>query len=758
MSLYVVKPESLELERTWERSPVVSLLTNCLSEHDVPSALRDGSDRLERATLSILPENRLPEGVDATLFWLEGEKLLEGSARDLRRAVSVTGNCSFVPVHLPCFAEVDLIGLQPRIWKKGKAVCSTCSALRIGGNPSPSPEFQEILKQSDELWARFYSGLIAEQKEPGSGIEILSQLWHDSTVMPRLFGSLLVRNLIVLLIRHNHHAQAEKLLKLGMDYYPRYAELPYLAAVLCVSKERYAEVPAYVRQATHNPDLSYVGSGGEHSYRPLWLLGSVFERVGNQKMAIQCYLPGAETSPAFPPSVFGILRQRLPYSAARELRYRVLGALARHEPQYLEAIFEYLLLHRQIESARRLMESFSVSEITRDKLQKSFEDSTGCPRPTSSGSSLKPGVMLVGPFYVHSSLARINREIAGALQAEDALEVAFEPHSLGEVPGSALPHFDAIAKGFQHRLRRPDLTIRQHWPPDFHAPACGKLVVILPWEYGSIPLRWADRIRRHVDELWVPSEFCRKVFVRGGVQAEKVQVIPYGVDADIFSPGGPEWRPEGCRRFVFLFVGGAILRKGVDVLWEAYRSAFTSDDDVTLVIKDIGSSTFYKGMTLLSWLSRAKQDTGAPHLLTLSEQLDDPTLASLYRGSNAVVLPYRGEGFGLPLAEGLACGRPVITTGLGPARDFCPPEASYFLSARECEIPNAQMKFGPMSGPVTWFEPNVAELSKVMRWVFEHREEAVRRGKFGAEKVRSGLKWPRITNLQLERIRHLVGA
>ncbi len=757
MSLYVVNPDSLSIEHACERSSVMPLLTDCASDGEIPSSLRAACDRVERKPLSILLDNRLPEGSDAAFLWMAGERLLEGSAVGLRKAASTPGGRSFVAIHLPCFAEIDLIGLQPRLWKKGFQPDVTQPGLRIAATTTPSAELKGLLRESLELWAPFYLALLEEQQEPGMGLERLSQLWRDSTALPKPYASLLMRNLIVLLIRHNQPDEAERLLKLGMDCFPLYAELPYLAALLCASKERYSEIPGYVRQATQNPDPSYIGSGGENSYRILWLLGWVFELAGNQEMAAKCYLAGVRTRSAYPPSVFGILRQRLPYETVQHLRYQGLGSLPLREPQYLEPIFEYFLLHRQIEAARCILESTQLAEATRERLQKSLDEVVAAHRPTSRVSGVKRGVMLVGPFYVHSSLGRINREIAGALMTGNELETVLEPQSFSEVPGASLPHFDAVSNGLKRRIRRLDLTIRHHWPPNFDRPACGKLAVMIPWEYGSIPRRWTDQINQFVDELWVPSEFCRQVFARGGVPKDKVQVIPEGIDPEIFRPEGPVWRPEGCRSFVFLFVGGAIPRKGVDVLWNAYRRAFTSADDVTLVIKDIGSLTFYKDMSLLEKFSRETHDLRSPHAVILTEKLEDSKLASLYRGADAVALPYRGEGFGMPLAEGLACGRPVIATGLGPAREFCPPEASFFISAQEVEKSTAKLSFGPMTGPLTWFEPDAEELSRVMRWVFEHREEASRRGMSAAEKVRTSLSWARVTGMQLERIRHLVG-
>ena len=49
---------------------------------------------------------------------------------------------------------------------------------------------------------------------------------------------------------------------------------------------------------------------------------------------------------------------------------------------------------------------------------------------------------------------------------------------------------------------------------------------------------------------------------------------------------------------------------------------------------------------------------------TSTRQLSEAELAGLYTACDCLVHPYRGEGFGLPIAEAMACGLPVIVTGL----------------------------------------------------------------------------------------------
>jgi glycosyltransferase involved in cell wall biosynthesis len=206
---------------------------------------------------------------------------------------------------------------------------------------------------------------------------------------------------------------------------------------------------------------------------------------------------------------------------------------------------------------------------------------------------------------------------------------------------------------------------------------------------------------------------------------------------------------------MFLFVGGAIQRKGIDVLLEAYAEAFEAGDDVTLVVHT-GANPAYSHNSLNSLLAEFMSDVRRPHLAIVSEQLDDATLATLYRGCDAFLLPYRGEGFGMPVAEAMACGRPVIVTTAGPAPEFCPPDCGYFIPAREVAVPEPPPPFGEFVGEWTWFEPDVTTLARTMRHVYDHRDEAVGRGRNAAKAIRRTHTWDLILPAYMQRIAHLV--
>jgi glycosyltransferase involved in cell wall biosynthesis len=753
MPFYVVKPDSFEVHSAYERSSRACLLTDAQSEDEIPREIRSAVDTIQREEVVSWHPAYIPPQSDAVLFWFAGDRLLQGSSAGIRHDLLLPGRRSFVAVHYPCLSDMDLIGIQPRSWTRGTGEDYINRSYRIAASSRPSSALVRFLQASPEPWARLCNLLQIAQEVPDKALAGLAEMWSESRLHP-ILATLVLRNLIVLLIRLGNISSAEQLLESGMKAFPKYAELPFLAMWLRARQGKPQGVVGCLKRAVEQSDPSFIGSGGENSYRAHWLLGAVAESAGNQAVAYRYFFSGLLANPAFEPSIVGILRQRFPFRVAQELQIS-LCAMVRRDPRYFEPVFYFLLLHRQIEAARRMLELVRPPEPRPGMWHEQLESVAAAYRPALQPDSAKPGVMLIGNYFSNASFARINREIGAALMSDSKLDVSLEPHDFALAPARVFNHHEALSQGLMRRVAHLDLTIRHHWPPDFSRPSCGKLLSIVPWEFGAVPRRWVKEIEENVDELCVCSHFVRDVFVRCGVDPSRISVVPYGVDRTVFTPEGIASRPAGSRGFVFLFVGGAIARKGIDLLLKAYQQAFTAADDVTLIIKELGSKTFYRGLSLTREIRRAMRRSGMPHMILISDEMADSELAALYRGCDAFILPYRGEGFGMPLAEALACGKPVITTGSGPAKEFCPSEASCFISAQEVEVPQPHPPLGEMAGPFTWFEPDLEELTATMRYVYEHREEAKHRGTSAVEAVHRAFDWSRVTALYLERIRRL---
>ncbi len=350
----------------------------------------------------------------------------------------------------------------------------------------------------------------------------------------------------------------------------------------------------------------------------------------------------------------------------------------------------------------------------------------------------------------------MNRELCLRLLARGH-DLTVMPTGLGGGPsiGAIDPSLASCVRGLPERA--DVVHVRHQWPPDFNPPPSGLWVILQPWEFGSIPAAWVGPMSRMVDEVWAYTRYVRDCYVSSGVPADRVHVIPLGVDPDAFRPrAGPIALPT-AKRFKFLFVGGTIHRKGIDVLLDAYASAFKSEDDVCLVLKDFGVDSFYRGQTAAPMIERLRSTPGAPEVLYLDRTLDTPELAGLYAACDCLVHPYRGEGFGLPIAEAMACGTPAIVTGYGAALDFCDERNAYLVLAR---VPRfAQKRIGEIETvDHPWLaEPDASVLRQMMRHVFEHPEEARHKGRVASAHIRGHVSWAHSADAVEERLEALRG-
>ena len=335
-----------------------------------------------------------------------------------------------------------------------------------------------------------------------------------------------------------------------------------------------------------------------------------------------------------------------------------------------------------------------------------------------------PAVRWVGDHTLTTSLSIINRAVASRLEDDGVLVQRVERTGLSA--DAPLPH---VAQA----------EVRHQWPPDWGPAPSGRLAVIQPWEFGAIPREWVDPLVENVDEVWVPSAFVRQMYIDSGIEADRVHVLPNGVDLERFTPDGPplDLEAAGLR---LLFVGGLTRRKGPDVLLETYRKVFDGREDVTLVIKDFGAAGVYK-MTDREGV-RAYAAMGVlPRVVLLEDDLSGDDMAALYRSCDVLVHPYRGEGFAMPVLEAMASGLPVIVTGGGPTDEFCPPDAGWRIRSERRTLPGGLVDGTVCAAPAWLLEPDADHLGELMlEAAAVGPAERERRGRAGAAAARA-LSW-----------------
>jgi glycosyltransferase involved in cell wall biosynthesis len=301
----------------------------------------------------------------------------------------------------------------------------------------------------------------------------------------------------------------------------------------------------------------------------------------------------------------------------------------------------------------------------------------------------------------------------------------------------------------------PVVGVAQHWPPRFEAPSEGPFVLYQPWEVSRVPEAWLEPIRRRVDEVWTPSAAARQAYVDSGVAPELVHVMPNGVDLDRFAPGGAALELPTRKGTVFLFVGGRIHRKGIDLLFEAFSRAFTAVDDVCLAVKSFGAKTLYHDTAdLLVERFRARPDS--PELVLLDDELPFDAIPALYRAAHVLVQPYRGEGFCLPALEALACGVPPIVTAGGPTDDFVTDLCGWRVASRPCPLPEGALPPDyALAGDGMLLEPELDELVAALR---EAADPAVRAAKAARARAHAEpFSWEAAGRVAARRLEALAG-
>jgi glycosyltransferase involved in cell wall biosynthesis len=169
----------------------------------------------------------------------------------------------------------------------------------------------------------------------------------------------------------------------------------------------------------------------------------------------------------------------------------------------------------------------------------------------------------------------------------------------------------------------------------------------------------------------------RRLLESGRVIPERVKVVYLGVHPTCSPRPDARWdaqaeRRLGPKRVELLHVGSTIPRKRIDALLRILRGVLDGRPDVRLL--RVGEPFTAEQESL----ARALGVTDAIVHLPFLERAE---LAAVYRRAALVLLPSEREGFGLPLAEAMACGTPVVASAIpsllevgGPAVTYCAPE------------------------------------------------------------------------------------
>ncbi len=250
-------------------------------------------------------------------------------------------------------------------------------------------------------------------------------------------------------------------------------------------------------------------------------------------------------------------------------------------------------------------------------------------------------------------------------------------------------------------------------------------------EVTGIPPEWV-RQANLMDEVWVPSRFNVETFRNSGVRVP-IHVVPLGVDPHRFNPLIDSFKNRSKYTFLSVFEWGE--RKAPEVLLRAFARAFKKSDDVALICKVFNNDG---SINVQQEVQNMNLPGGAEIVFLYNQKFPGNQMPNLYASADCFVLPTRGEGWGMPILEAMACGLPTIATAWSSQVDFMTEQNSYMLPTDGLVPAEAKC---PYYEGFSWGNPDEDALVEQLRYVYTHQREAKEKGLFASRDVLQNWTW-----------------
>jgi len=163
-------------------------------------------------------------------------------------------------------------------------------------------------------------------------------------------------------------------------------------------------------------------------------------------------------------------------------------------------------------------------------------------------------------------------------------------------------------------------------------------------------------------EIVVASQYVRWELEQAGIKVSRV--IPHGVEVNKISTASPDrWREVFKDKTVVLYVAHRNIRKGFNYLVDAWKMSHAGrDGNVLLVLHTERKPNINEGGYVIP---EDNNIVVTDNVL----KLDRESLYGLYKAADVYVHGALCEGFGIPIVEAMAAGKPVICLDAGPMNE-----------------------------------------------------------------------------------------
>lgn len=246
-----------------------------------------------------------------------------------------------------------------------------------------------------------------------------------------------------------------------------------------------------------------------------------------------------------------------------------------------------------------------------------------------------------------------------------------------------------------------------------------------------------------VDKILVCSKWAQKI-VQREIPSKDVVVIPLGVDLNIYNENVISERNSSCT--VFLNIGKWEIRKGHDILLEAFCKTFGSADNVHLVMV---SEDIFHADNNLQWESYYKNHKLGDKVTIVKRLPNEKSLADIISKSDCGVYPTRAEGWGLPILNSMACGKSIIATNYSGQTEFVSIRNSFLV-----DVDKYEEAYNPpwFIGGGNWAKISLDQICACMEYVHKTKQEGKLSPNIGGIETARRFSWANSVKLLIEGI------
>lgn len=187
------------------------------------------------------------------------------------------------------------------------------------------------------------------------------------------------------------------------------------------------------------------------------------------------------------------------------------------------------------------------------------------------------------------------------------------------------------------------------------------------------------------------SSFSKDMLIKFGIDENKISVLSYGIDLDIFKPSNKElYETYDTYKPSFLYVGSINKQKGVHHLIDAYLKIIDDTDwKLKLCIGEFNNDTeLLENIKMLSNVQKNK-------IQLIPFPSSHIQLGDIYRESSCFCLIQDKDSpvqFSYPSLWALSCGLPIISLNIGALKDYIKNDENGFLCDKIDQLPEKMLE------------------------------------------------------------------